>query len=67
MLNSKTIASKLIGVSVAMVLFFGLTAQYGGKRTNYEEKRTNGVKKLYEKKNRRSYRNFGKKYGINRY
>lgn len=43
MLNSKTIISKFIRVSVAMVVFFGLTAQSG-------ERNTSKVKKLYEKK-----------------
>jgi len=43
MLNSKTIVSKLFGASVAMVVFFCLTAQQGG------EKKAN-VKKLYETK-----------------
>jgi len=42
MLNSKTIASKLIGASMAMAVFFCLTAQGGEKKANY--------KKLYETK-----------------
>jgi len=42
MLNSKKIVSKLIGASVAMAVFFCLTAQGGEKKANY--------KKLYETK-----------------